>query len=86
MDIYSNVDTNNRFFHSASSWEVRLLITALHEFILKFCLKGGVESMAITEVFGGQYSEFYDSVWSRYVAFYSEFRTGKTQLSLTLCG
>ena len=44
-------------FPSASSWEVRFLIVAFHGIILKFCLKGGVESMAITEVFGGQYSK-----------------------------
>lgn len=42
--------------------------------------------MAITEVFGGQYSRFYGSLLSRDSAFYLEFRTGKTQLSLTLCG
>ena len=44
--------------------------------------------MAITEVFGGQYSKFYDGtcILSKDVAFYLEFRTGKTQLSLTLCG
>ena len=45
---------------------------------------GGIESMAITEVFGGKSfsitATFIRGYW------FAEFRTGKTQLSHTLCG
>lgn len=66
-------------------------------FVKFFCSKllgGGIESMAITEAFGGEMSflvvlnvitslKYYLELFQFHL---TEFRTGKTQLSHTLCG
>ena len=50
---------------------------------------GGIESMSITEVFGGIHGMPKPYCRTFKISCYSillEFRTGKTQLSHTLCG
>lgn len=59
-------------------------------------LGGGIESMAITEAFGGEEMSLIYHVWLDHynslvqnlptLFLPAEFRTGKTQLSHTLCG
>lgn len=59
-------------------------------------LGGGIESMAITEAFGGKITfivkKIFMPLYQRIVSkvptllYLTEFRTGKTQLSHTLCG